>query len=62
MGKEKNKSGLSPVLKSLLSCFYGFGESKYEEASKDATRLGTEATMINAAQHFISAHKVRLAY
>lgn len=54
---EKNKGGLSPVLKSLLSCFYGFGEGKYE-----ATRLGPEATMINAAQHFSSAHKVRLAY
>ena len=62
MGKEKNKGGLSLVLKSLLSCFYGSGKGKYEEASKDATRLGPEATMINAAKHFSSAHKVRLAY
>ena len=61
MSKDKKVSGYSVVLGPLASCLNASSEGKRVEGSKPkAAASGPEATMVAAAKHFSSAHKVRL--
>ena len=57
MGKGK---GESKVLSPFTWCFFGSdGEGDDARGSKAVPKNGPEATMVAAAKHFSSAHKVR---
>lgn len=62
--KDKRDGGGPTILGSLIrSCFFvsssaGKGGNARRETSV-STSSGTEATMVAAAKHFSSAHKVR---
>ena len=61
MSKDKKGRGYSAVLGLLASCFYVSGEGKrVEDLKPKAAASGPEATVVAAAKHFSSAHKVQL--
>lgn len=62
---KKKNSDFSSSLRPFLSCFFVKNESKFvknsiQKGSSKPSICGPEATMISAAKHFSSAHKVRL--
>ncbi|CAN4122008.1 unnamed protein product [Withania somnifera] len=60
----KKNSDFSSSLKSFLLCFYMKHDVDSSKVVKDSSSSGSlsepEATMISAAKHFSSSHKVRL--
>ncbi|KAL6969670.1 hypothetical protein U1Q18_029377, partial [Sarracenia purpurea var. burkii] len=50
----------SAFFKSVSSCFYASGDRKKVKGSKASSAAGPEETMVAAAKHFSSTHKVRL--
>ncbi|KAK4376561.1 hypothetical protein RND71_002857 [Anisodus tanguticus] len=59
---NKKNSDFSSALKSFLLCFYIKNDTSkvVKDSSISSGSSGPEATMISAAKHFSSAHKVRL--
>ncbi|CAN4124651.1 unnamed protein product [Withania somnifera] len=60
---KKKNSDLSTSLKSFLLCFYIKGDDTskvVKDSISSSGSSGPEATMISAAKHFSSPHKVRL--
>lgn len=61
MSEEKKEAWYSSILTTFALCFCASGEG--EKLKKNPTAEspdGPEATMVAAAKHFSSAHKVRL--
>ncbi|KAA8532846.1 hypothetical protein F0562_033037 [Nyssa sinensis] len=60
MRMDKKVNWFSSVLRPLASCFNVSSEGENMKSSNVPVPSGPEATMVAAAKHFSSAHKVRL--